>query len=204
MKKTNTKGFTLLELLAVITIMGVLMIVGIPAIIRIIENSRKDIFIDTAKQYTKAVKKLWIADDLQCEVAGDSNKHTPSATPNDIYFVPIHTENELSSYLLEQGRKSPWGNRDIKGYVLINVQDDTVTNTTKTTFYPVLTDGIHGINTRAVNLDEVYLQQLISDENIIRSHIQMSGAEYNLVDSVAGHMIKRTDIEQIQAKMCSK
>ena len=56
MTKTNTKGFTLLELLAVITIMGVLIIIGIPAIIRIIENSKKDISIATAKQYTQAVK----------------------------------------------------------------------------------------------------------------------------------------------------
>ena len=50
----KNKGFTLIELLAVITIMGILMLVGVPSISRIIENARKDNYIDTkcfAKSY---------------------------------------------------------------------------------------------------------------------------------------------------------
>ena len=46
MKKINSKGFTLVELLAVIVIMGILMMVAIPAVTRTIENSRKDTFIN--------------------------------------------------------------------------------------------------------------------------------------------------------------
>ena len=54
MKKINSKGFTLVELLAVIVIMGILMMVAIPAVTRTIENSRKDTFIDIAKSYANA------------------------------------------------------------------------------------------------------------------------------------------------------
>ena len=43
-KKCSNKGFTLIELLAVIIIMGIIMLVGIPATIKIIENSRKEVF----------------------------------------------------------------------------------------------------------------------------------------------------------------
>ena len=45
----NEKGFTLIELLAVIVIMGILMDVAIPSINLIIIDSRKDIYVNSAK-----------------------------------------------------------------------------------------------------------------------------------------------------------
>ena len=47
----NNKGFTLVELLAVIVIMGILMMIAIPSITKTIEKSRKDSFVDIAKSY---------------------------------------------------------------------------------------------------------------------------------------------------------
>ena len=53
--KINKKGFTLIELLAVIVIMGILMMIAIPAVSRTIENSRKEAFVNVAKNYLKAI-----------------------------------------------------------------------------------------------------------------------------------------------------
>ena len=52
------KGFTLIELLAVIIILGVLMLVTIPSVTAYINNSRKNAYIDTAKQYIKGATNL--------------------------------------------------------------------------------------------------------------------------------------------------
>ncbi len=54
----NKKAFTLIELLAVIIILGILMIIAIPAVTNYISESRKSAYIDTAKQVISGAKNL--------------------------------------------------------------------------------------------------------------------------------------------------
>lgn len=61
--KLNKKGFTLIELLAVIVILGVLMIVAVPAIGGVINNSRQNAMISSAKMYISTAQNL-AAEDL--------------------------------------------------------------------------------------------------------------------------------------------
>jgi prepilin-type N-terminal cleavage/methylation domain-containing protein len=53
----NEKGFTLVELLAVIVILGILMVIAIPAVSNYINDSRKNVYISTAKEYVKEAEK---------------------------------------------------------------------------------------------------------------------------------------------------
>ena len=183
MKKLNTKGFTLIELLAVITIMGILMMVAIPTVSRTIENSRKDTFIDTVNQYINGAKNMWAADNLKC------GEYLSSAVATGTYYVGVNTAN-ASAYpvLLEQGGKSSWGQRDIKGYILIHVQevgaDGAVTR--KVTYYPVLVDGIHGVNIKSTAVFNQWANstdKLIAGEKLVRGNLLMTGAAYTLVAS---------------------
>lgn len=187
MKKMNSKGFTLIELLAVITIMGILMVGAVGAYSRIIENSRKDTFVDTAKKYADGARTMWLADNLSC------NGIVSSALGPGHYYIEIDSSSESVPRILESGGKSSWGNRDIKGYVKVIVIDnktagpdgisgnaDDVSNTIAK-FYPVLADGLHGINVDATSKFPVADNVLIAPDKIVRGSIIMDGVEHDNV-----------------------
>lgn len=146
MKKINSKGFTLIELLAVITIMGILMMVAIPSVSRTIENSRRDTFADIAHNYLNTVRNGVLADNIECTIGG--NASVASATPDGWYYFTIDTTAQGTKDLMESGGKSPFGNAEMKGYILWHKKTknaNTDKQTTTTTYYAKLVDsGKHG------------------------------------------------------------
>ncbi len=157
----NSKGFTLIELLAVITIMGILMLVAIPAVSRTIENSRRDTFMNQAKQYVETVRNAVIADELKCEQGG-KNVNVSATTAGTFYYV-IATDKVYQadgtteeSYikqqtvdLMESGGKSSWGNNDVRGVVSwTKVANTGTTNGFRIDYSIMMVDaGNHGIDT---------------------------------------------------------
>lgn len=202
MYKKNSKGFTLIELLAVITIMGILMIVAIPAVTRTIENARKDTFLDTVKQYVNGLETVWASDGLVC---GPDNIPSTAVAAGS-YYVKIDTSSTSVPQLLESGGKSPWGSRDIKGFIVLVIfderspgkdgivegekkcgasgteicrsTDDVITR--RVHYYPKMVDGIHGINFSGAAYRDIHLR---------RGDIVMSGATYDkVVDSNGNYL----------------
>ncbi len=64
----NKKGFTLIEVLAVIVILGVLTMIGIYAISTNIEHSRKSAFVDNGIAYVEKMMAMRAQDELPIEV----------------------------------------------------------------------------------------------------------------------------------------
>ena len=87
-KNKKSKAFTLIELLAVIIILGILMIIAIPSVTSYISESRKSAYIDTAKNLVSGARTL--------VNTGRLGMYDTSAT----YYIPekcITTEGETKS-----------------------------------------------------------------------------------------------------------
>ena len=102
--KKKKKAFTLIELLAVIIILGILMIIAIPSVTKYISDSRKSAYVDTAKQLISTARNL--------VNEGKVKMYDPSA----IYYIPtscLHVENGEA--------KSPYG-EFVKAYVAVSFE----------------------------------------------------------------------------------
>ena len=186
MKKLNRKGFTLIELLAVIVIMGILMMVAIPAMTRYIENSRKDTFLSTAKEYVNAARNMWSSDSLKCNTGDTANPRiVSSGVDAGDWYILIDTKNQSNMVnLLDQGGKSSWGNRDLKGYVRVHITEvsDASTGSTerKTQYYIALSDNTHGItdNFTIASGQTVGTGGTEADE-LVRGDVKSTGIKYD-------------------------
>ena len=185
MKKLNKNGFTLIELLAVIVIMGILMMVAIPAMSRYIENSRKDTFLSTAKEYVNAARNMWASDSLICNTGDSTNPRiVSSGVDAGNWYIIIDTTKDYVN-LLDQGGKSSWGNRDMKGYVRVHITEDTTGSNTerRTQYYVALSDGTHGITDSATydSATKTMKGGTEADE-LLRADVKSTGIKYNSVD----------------------
>ena len=59
----NKKAFTLIELLAVIVILGILMIIAIPSVTKYINKAKKEAYIKSVAQIVDAIRYGVISED---------------------------------------------------------------------------------------------------------------------------------------------
>lgn len=59
MKRINKKGFTLVELLAIIAILGILAVITVPAIKKVMEQSKAKLAVDSAYGYQEAINNYY-------------------------------------------------------------------------------------------------------------------------------------------------
>ena len=99
------KGFTLIELLAVIIILGIILIIAIPNVQKIINQSRRDVYLKNEKKIIEATKE-YLMNNLE-------------RRPNEIGNTSEITLAELINSGLINKFKDQKGERDCNGYILV-------------------------------------------------------------------------------------
>ena len=117
----NNKGFTLIEILAVIIILGILMVIAVPAVTEQISGSRKSSYITTAKKFIDAT----LDEITDMEYSVSSEDYT--------YYIPTEC------LKAQNGEKSAYGNF-LDSYVVVTYKDGK-----NYFYYTGVDDTQHGI-----------------------------------------------------------
>lgn len=140
------KGFTIIELLAVIIIIGVVTAIGVIAIGRYMDKAEKDTYLSNLKTFTKAARDMYNADRIPQE---------PKS--NEALVIPVSVLDIDESV----GYKSPYGE-----YILEMTYVILVKEADEKTYYIVALDtgnaGINGIAESKLHVNHL----LIEDDGI--------------------------------------
>ena len=147
-KRLNNKGFTLVELLAVIVVLAIVMGIAAVAITNVLDSTRKNAFVASARSYIAGAKTLVNADQVDV-MLGQSTKYAPACPgTKQIAIADIKTENPVN--------KSPYG-ADFKNAAIADCGSFVLVTATQTaagvcdfTYSIYLTDGNYAIGTAAV------------------------------------------------------
>jgi len=98
----NNKGFTLVELLAVIVILAVIILIAVNAVIPQMNKARKNSFVDEVAVYAQAAEKAYVSDQIN-----DSD-------PVTCFTIGGSGENELNGNYVKKA------DSQYKGKVILN------------------------------------------------------------------------------------
>ena len=141
-KLKNNKGFTLVELLAVIVVLAIVMSLAVVAITGVLDNARRATFVSEAKSFLEGARNVVNSDDL-ISVIDRNNVHHLLACDNPAYATTKITLDEIP--LQQGGIKSPYGNKydKLNSYIIVNAKKNGTTCQYEYRIF--LYDGIYAI-----------------------------------------------------------
>ena len=108
MKRLNNKGFTLVELLAVIVVLAIVMGLAVVAITGVLDNARKATFVADAKSFLDGARGLVNASEMNTMLSSVSATEAAPTCTNGIGEVKIIPLCHIP--LQSGGKKSPYNN----------------------------------------------------------------------------------------------
>ena len=122
----NKKGFTLVELLAVIAILALLVIIALPNVLSMFNNAKKDLFLTEAKNVFKESTKKYISDNMHNSNEGNIYCKSETDSKN-----PLDMDIENTYYYIEKdntGKTIKFVAWNSSGYVTKIVGDNVMLN----------------------------------------------------------------------------
>lgn len=118
MKKNNKKGFTLVELIAVIAILSILLVMALPQVLELFNDSRESAFITQVQSIYRAAEEQYVSDQLSpnegtiatsyCKDATNSSTDDDLNISNDdvLYNIEFNSEGQITLIEVSDGNFS--------------------------------------------------------------------------------------------------
>ncbi len=184
----NKKGFTLIEIIAVIIILGVIMMIAVPAVSEQIDLSRKSSYITNIKSFMESIN-------------GEYKSKTFGALLEDeeILVVPISEVN-----LEKVSKSSPYGPYDFpRSYVVITRENDTYKSYA---FFKDITN--HGVVQK--QYDELFRSSIVKVNNdeiqTLKEYFSCNNHNLTLNNNnfvFKGEIYRPSDFELVNEDDCS-
>ena len=139
----NKKGFTLVELLAVIVVLAIVMGLAVVGITSVLDSTRKSAFAADAKSYIEGARALVRSDEAVVMMGGTSD-FTPACNSAS----PTSKDITINKIKLDSGGKSPYGATYLTSS-LVRVTATYNVGTCEYTYAVYLSDGTFQIGTSA-------------------------------------------------------
>ena len=117
----NKKRFTLIELIAVVIILAILMMIAIPSITSVIEDSRKKGTISSLQAFVNKARtdiSLGLDEIEKYSFFNGDNKPVIEQNPNHLYFIP------WACLDVQKGEKSGYGTWSEETGVFVKFRED--------------------------------------------------------------------------------
>ena len=151
----NKKGFTLIEWLAVIVILGIILAFAIPAVAQYISSSKKGTYIANARSYATAAR-----------YALNLNDGEFAAPVNNGDAIVISFK-ELEPHLESGGKKSPYGGVYIDEFSYVVVVNSGTAEKPRFLYYiAALDEKGYGIGVEELNSAKPIQYDDLSEKNI--------------------------------------
>ncbi len=109
MMKNNKKGFTLVELIAVIAILSILLIMALPQVLNLYNDTKEGAFITQVQSVYKAAEEKFVSDQLLPDAAGsnvtychDNKEETNDlgVTNDDVLYKIVFENGKITSIMV--------------------------------------------------------------------------------------------------------
>ena len=190
MDRRSTFGFTLVELIATLAIMGILLLVAVPAATKMIDNSRRDAFWQNGKGYISGARDGIINGDFIVKtssisgIVGSKCSLPPTGKYTAIDISAIKNDKSV--------KNSPWGDSlepesasSYRGYVIVvNVTDNKIGTGTADNFvyfFAAVDAGGNGID------------QFVDEGSLSRDYVKKGKASQDRTSNFKKNLLSTTN-----------